>query len=219
MQIHSQGRPIIIKTAIILILLNLLIINFVNLSFTQFTIPVFISIIIFIGIILFFRNPERQYNLEENYCFSPADGTIIEIKEIYEHEYFNDEMLKISIFMSIFNVHLNRVPIDGKVAYQKYHPGAHYLAFHPKSSEKNEHNSIVFLNSSGIKIMTRQIAGGVARRIVSFVNDNQEVKATQEMGFIKFGSRVDVFMPKKCSPQIVLNQKVKAGITVLAKLN
>lgn len=177
-----------------------------------------ISLVFMTGLILFFRVTDREIRRVEGELVSPADGKILDIREVIENEYFKKSMTRISIFMSLFNLHLNRVPVDGKIISIKYYKGRYLLAFHPKSSELNEHNNIIIKTNDGHEILVRQIAGGLARRIVCFLHESDEVKAGDEMGFIKFGSRVDVFLPDAYEVKISKMSNVKAGLTLLAKL-
>lgn len=166
----------------------------------------------------FFRNPPRTMPTQAGYVFSPADGTVVDIQPIYEGEYFKAERVKISIYMSPLNVHLNRVPFDGVVRYVQYHAGKYLMAFHPKSSELNERNTVVLADSDGREVLVRQIAGFLARRIVSYLQPEQPVTAGQALGFIKFGSRCDVFIPLDATVLVTLQQKVLGGQTPLATL-
>lgn len=167
----------------------------------------------------FFRNPVRTTPNLVSSVIAPADGTIVAIEPTDETEYFHDTRLKISIYMSALNVHVNRVPITGKVIYDRYHPGEYLVAFHPKASELNERNTVVFEDTNGQQILVRQIAGLLARRIRYFLSLDQEVQAGDELGFIKFGSRCDVFLPLDAQVNVYLEQRVTGGETVLAKLS
>jgi len=166
----------------------------------------------------FFRNPIRSTPNIASAVIAPADGTIVAIEPTVETEYFHDERLKISIYMSALNVHVNRAPISGKVVYDHYHPGQYLVAFHPKASELNERNTVVLEHSDGQQVLVRQIAGLLARRIRYFLRVGQAVKAGEELGFIKFGSRCDVFLPMDAQIRVYLDQKVKGGETLLADL-
>jgi len=213
MKIHREGHIIIFMFTIILLLINILFSYFTDLPMILHSALIFFSIVFLTGIILFFRVPKRVPFTNPEILFSPADGTVVDISKVYENEYFKKEMVKISIFMSIYNVHLNRVPIESKVKYQKYHPGKHLVAFHPKSSEKNEHNTIVFENKNQNEILIRQIAGTIARRIKWYVSIDQSLQHYDELGFIKFGSRVDIFIKPESEILVKPGQKVIAGIT------
>ena len=170
-------------------------------------------------ILWFFRNPKRNIIIDDNVILSPADGKIVDIKEVNENEFFKDDRIKISIFLSITNIHVTRFPISGKIIYNKYHPGKYLLAWHPKSSEKNERTSVVISNNSFGNILYRQIAGAVARRIVNYAKTNLEVIQGEDSGFIKFGSRVDIFLPLNSDILVKKGQNVKGGITILSIKN
>ena len=170
-------------------------------------------------ILWFFRNPKRNIIIDDNVILSPADGKIVDIKEVNENEFFKDDRIKISIFLSITNIHVTRFPISGKIIYNKYHPGKYLLAWHPKSSEKNERTSVVISNNSFGNILYRQIAGAVARRIINYAKTNLEVIQGEDSGFIKFGSRVDIFLPLNSYISVKKGQNVKGGITILSIKN
>tara|TARA_B100000519_G_C14139656_1_gene389223 strand:- start:265 stop:918 length:654 start_codon:yes stop_codon:yes gene_type:complete len=170
-------------------------------------------------ILWFFRNPKRNIIIDDNVILSPADGKILDIKEVNENEFFKDDRIKISIFLSITNIHVTRFPISGKIIYNKYHPGKYLLAWHPKSSEKNERTSVVISNNSFGNILYRQIAGAVARRIINYAKTNLEVIQGEDSGFIKFGSRVDIFLPLNSNISVKKGQNVKGGITILSIKN
>ena len=170
-------------------------------------------------ILWFFRNPKRNIIIDDNVILSPADGKIVDIKEVNENEFFKDDRIKISIFLSITNIHVTRFPISGKIIYNKYHPGKYLLAWHPKSSEKNERTSVVISNNSFGNILYRQIAGAVARRIINYAKTNLEVIQGEDSGFIKFGSRVDIFLPLNSNISVNKGQNVKGGITILSIKN
>ena len=170
-------------------------------------------------ILWFFRNPKRNIIIDDNVILSPADGKIVDIKEVNENEFFEDDRIKISIFLSITNIHVTRFPISGKIIYNKYHPGKYLLAWHPKSSEKNERTSVVISNNSFGNILYRQIAGAVARRIINYAKTNLEVIQGEDSGFIKFGSRVDIFLPLNSNISVKKGQNVKGGITILSIKN
>ncbi len=170
-------------------------------------------------ILWFFRNPKRNIIIDDNVILSPADGKIVDIKEVNENEFFKDDRIKISIFLSITNIHVTRFPISGKIIYNKYHQGKYLLAWHPKSSEKNERTSVVIRNNSFGNILYRQIAGAVARRIVNYAKTNLKVIQGEDSGFIKFGSRVDIFLPLNSNISVKKGQNVKGGITILSIKN
>jgi len=165
----------------------------------------------------FFRHPVRHIPTCTDCVISPADGKIVAIETVYEKEYFKEERLKVSIYMSALNVHVNRVPIDGEVVYRRYHPGKYLVAFHPKSSELNERNTLVIEDGSGRRVLIRQIAGLLARRIVCYPTTGEQIVRGDELGFIKFGSRCDVFLPTGSIIRVNLNEHVKGGETILAE--
>ena len=176
-----------------------------------------IGLVIFVLIAQFFRNPVRTIERFDNQIvYAPADGKIVVIEPVFESEYFKEERIQVSIFMSPLNVHVNRNPIGGKINYYKYHPGEFLVAWHPKSSTENERTTIVFGEGKNA-LLVRQIAGAVARRICSYVNVGQEVKQGEDFGFIKFGSRVDVFIPLDADVLVQLGQKTTGGETVIAR--
>ena len=176
-------------------------------------------LIIYSSILWFFRNPKRKIIINENKVLSPADGKIVNIERVKENEFFKDERIKISIFLSITNVHVTRFPISGKVIYNKYNPGQYLVAWHPKSSEKNERTSVVIRNNYFGDILYRQIAGAVARRIVNYAKTNNTVIQGEDSGFIKFGSRVDIFLPISSNISVSKGQNVIGGVTILSTKN
>ncbi len=178
---------------------------------------ILLILILLILILQFFRNPERKFTLNNYHILSPVDGKVVVIEEVYEKEYFKDKRLQISVFMSPLNVHVTRYPTGGKVVFSKYRPGKFLVAWHPKSSEENERTTIVVNNTVFGDILHRQIAGAVAKRIVNYALEEQEVTQASDSGFIKFGSRVDIFLPLGTKINVSLNQKVKGGITILAQ--
>ena len=211
--IHKEGYRIILNTIIILSGLNYAI-AFFGIEWLN-TITFTGSIIIFLTILQFFRNPIRKVFAAENEVVAPADGKVVVIEEVEETEYFKDKRLQVSIFMSPINVHVNRYPINGKVQYAKYHPGKYLVAWHPKSSTKNERTTIVVENDK-IAVLFRQIAGALARRIVMYSKENDIVNKGDDFGFIKFGSRVDLFFPVGTKIEVELNQIVKGNKTIIA---
>lgn len=194
-----------------------LVLDFIGISWLIKTLQIGL-LIVFILILQFFRNPKRHTRLNDAQVISPVDGKVVIIKEVEEPEYFNDKRLQVSVFMSPLNVHVTRYPVGGKVVFSKYHPGKYLVAWHPKSSEKNERTTIVVENPVFGKVLYRQIAGAVARRIVNYAKTKQTVVQGTDAGFIKFGSRVDLFLPLDTKIDIKLNQKVRGGETVIAKL-
>ena len=176
-----------------------------------------VSILILLLILQFFRNPVRNTIINEKHIISPVDGKVVNIEKVYEKEYFKDERLQVSIFMSPFNVHVTRYPISGKVNFSKYHPGEYLVAWHPKSSEKNERTTIVLENEVVGEILYRQIAGALARRIVNYAEVGENVTQGDDAGFIKFGSRVDLFLPVDSILNIEINQHVRGGEDIISK--
>ena len=175
-----------------------------------------ISILILILILQFFRNPYRKTILNDNHVISPVDGKVVNIEKVFEKEYFKDERIIISIFMSPFNVHVTRYPISGKINFSKYHPGDYLVAWHPKSSEKNERTTIVVENKVFGEVLYRQIAGALARRIVNYAKVGDIAIQGNDAGFIKFGSRVDVYLPLDSKIKVKLNQHLKGGEDIVA---
>lgn len=213
MRIHPEGYPTLAVLAAALSILNIVATRLLPRPERRGLLA--LSGLLFGLAAQFFRDPLRHTPVSEDSIISPADGTIVALERVYEPEYFADERLKISIYMSALNVHLNRVPVTGKVVYRRYHPGKYLVAFHPKASELNERNTVVIETPAG-ELLVRQIAGIMARRITCYPLVGQVVQAGDELGFIKFGSRCDVFLPLDCQPHVSLQQKVKGGETILA---
>ncbi len=216
--LHREGKATIMLTLIFLFVLNGAIGYFcADIVWLQ-NIFIGLSIIFLIIILQFFRNPSIKPTLGENLVIVPADGKVVVIEEVMETEYFNEKRMQVSVFMSPFNVHVNRNPVGGIVKYFKYHPGKYLVAWHPKSSTENERTTTVIENSNKVQILFRQIAGALAKRIVWYVKEGQQVQQAGEMGFIKFGSRVDIYLPLNAKIKVELNQVVKGGRTILAEL-
>jgi len=215
MYIYKKAYPLLLRIGIILVVINILFLFIAWQASILIIIPVF-SAIVFSFICLFFRVPERKHIKNENLISAPADGTVVAVEEEFEDEYLKTSCLKTSIFMSILNIHQNRIPVSGKVIYYKYHPGKYLVAYHPKASSKNEHTSIVIETNDGLKLMVRQIAGFVARRIICNVKENDIVEQGEELGFILFGSRVDVYLPINAAVNVRAGEKVKASINSIA---
>jgi len=211
---HKEGYTIIIVSFIIIVLI-ILGLDHYAIKY-DLAIKIFL-LIVFVLILQFFRNPKFEINSNKNYILSPVDGKIVIIEKVYEPEFFKDERLQVSIFMSPLNVHVTRYPISGKVVFSKYHPGRYLVAWHPKSSTKNERTTIVIENQIFGKILYRQIAGAVARRIVNYAKESKNVIQGEDAGFIKFGSRIDLFLPLETKVNVKINQKVKGGITVITE--
>lgn len=216
--LHREGKATILITLLVLFALN---------AGVQFLLPEYtiiqnivigISVVLLIIVLQFFRNPPIKPSIGDHFVLSPADGKVVVIEEVEEPEYFKGKRLQISVFMSPFNVHVNRNPIAGLVKYFKYHPGKYLVAWHPKSSTENERTTTVIEHKNGVEVLFRQIAGALAKRIVWYVKEGEYVAQAGEMGFIKFGSRVDVFLPIGTKVTVGLNQVVKGGRTVLAEI-
>ena len=218
MTIHKEGIKTIVISAILFGAINLASFFFLSYPYPWISWLIFlVTIVLWLFIISFFRIPSRSLVVNEQFVIAPADGKVVVIEEAYDEEYFKDRRLQISIFMSPANVHQNRNPISGEVVYSQYHKGKYLVAWHPKSSTENERHSVVIKNTKGA-ILVKQIAGAVARRIINYLKVGQKAEQAAEMGFIKFGSRVDVLLPLEASVEVKLNQTVVGGITVLAKL-
>lgn len=219
MKIHSEGYPSIVKFFFFGFLFDTAIISISHNNLYIILIVAGITTVIGILIFNFFRHPTRQAIPDKNKIFSPADGKIVAIEKIIDEAYFNAERLQISIFMSLTDVHINWVPISGKIIYKRYFPGKHMIAFNPKSSEKNERAEIVIQTPERKEILVRQVAGIMARRVINYFLHEDQTKQFDEMGIIKFGSRLDVIMPTDVKVSVKLGQKVKAIETCLAKFS
>ena len=218
MTIHKEGFKTIVITSIAFAVINLL-----SFYFISFWAPILSGIIfvvtvcLLIFIISFFRIPHRKLTIDNGKIISPCDGKVVVIEEAFDDEYFKEKRLQISIFMSPANVHVNRNAVSGEVVYSKYHKGKYLVAWHPKSSLENERHSVV-IRQNDVEVLVKQIAGAVAKRIVNYLQVGQTVEQAAEMGFIKFGSRVDLLLPVNTEINVQLNQVVKGGITVIATL-
>jgi phosphatidylserine decarboxylase len=216
MTIHKEGYQSIGIGALIFGLLNLVSFTFLNASMPWLAFCIFIVTLgIFLFLVSFFRIPNRIFNVNADQIICPADGKVVVIEEVIDSEYFKDKRIQLSVFMSPANVHVNRNPVDGEVVYNQYHKGKYLVAWHPKSSTENERWSVVVKNPHG-EILYKQIAGALAKRICNYTKVGEQVKQTEEYGFIKFGSRVDLLLPLTAKIQVELNQVVKGGTTVLA---
>jgi len=216
MTVHKEGYQTIALCGLLFVLLNLALFYFLPYTLIWLSWVIFaLSFLFFLFIISFFRVPKRILTLDDNKIVAPADGKVVVIEEAIDEEYFKDKRLQISIFMSPANVHQNLNPVSGEILYSQYHKGKYLVAWDPKSSTENERHSVV-IQSPQATILVKQIAGAVARRIVNYLKQGQKVKQGGELGFIKFGSRVDVLLPVGTKVHVQLNQVVKGGITVLA---
>lgn len=214
-RIHKEGRTILIVSALLLFALNIVVAQFLPVAFWPLLL---LSVVFYFIILQFFRNPVREVHVTDNHLvYAPADGRVCVIEEVFEAEYFKEKRLQVSIFMSPFNVHVNRNPVSGVVNYFRYHPGKYLVAWHPKSSTENERTTVVYDFGQG-EILMRQIAGALAKRIKWYIGEGQQVEQGGDMGFIKFGSRVDLFLPLDAEVTVAMNQHVKGNKTVIAKL-
>ena len=212
---HKEGHKIILLFLSITIIDILIVEYFIENSTLKIFIQI-ISLLILILILQFFRNPKRNTVISDDKILSPVDGKVVIIKKVFEKEYFKDERLQISVFMSPINVHVTRYPSSGEIVFSKYHPGDYLVAWHPKSSEKNERTTIVLKTKTFGEILYRQIAGALARRIVNYAKVGANAIQGEDAGFIKFGSRVDLFLPLDSKVKVNLNQKVIGGETVIS---
>lgn len=218
MTIHREGYRILISTFLILAALNITVFLFMpDIQLIQVIVPA-LSVILFLLVTLFFRLPCRVVVADKSAIYAPADGELVVVEEVFEKEYFKDKRIQVSIFMSPLNMHSNRYPVGGVVKYVGYHPGKYLVAWHPKSSELNERSSVVIENENGVEILVRQIAGAVARRIVTYAKEGDDVAQGDELGFIKFGSRVDLFLPVGTEVNLQLNRQVRANRTLIARI-
>jgi len=213
---HKEGFKIIAVTFLIFASLSILVHFKIENDILQK--GLFLVLLTMVVLILqFFRNPKRNFILNPEQVLSPVDGKVVVIEEVYEKEYFKDKRLQVSVFMSPLNVHVTRYPVGGNIVYSKYHPGKFLVAWHPKSSEENERTTVVVKSEAFGEVLHRQIAGALAKRIVNYATAGQEVSQSSDSGFIKFGSRVDIFLPLGTKINVKLNQKVVGGVTVVAQ--
>lgn len=220
LRIHREGKIILRNSFLILLLLNLLIMLIAGVGrLYVILLTGGVSVLLYAWIIYFFRDPIRFVSIDRGIVLSPADGTVVAIKQVYEDEYFKTDRIQVSIFMSPFNVHVNRSPVSGVLEYYQYHAGEYLVAFHPKSSTKNERTTAVVKRSDGSEVLFRQIAGFMARRIKFYPKQGDIIQQGDEVGFIKFGSRLDLFLPLHTDIQVKMGQKVNGGISVIAKLD
>ena len=213
---HKEGHNIIAISFILIALINVISKNYIDNSTINYTIGI-ITILILVLILQFFRNPKRIAIIDDNIILSPVDGKVVAIEKVFEKEYFKDERIQISIFMSPINVHVTRYALSGKVNFSKYHPGKYLVAWHPKSSEKNERTTVVVENKVFGEVLYRQIAGALARRIVNYAKVGDTVIQGTDAGFIKFGSRVDLFLPLNSKIKVEIDQIVKGAKDIIAE--
>ena len=218
MTIHKEGRVLLFWLLIILAVANYLIYYFLPEERLLINVAFLGSLVIYLIILQFFRNPIFPLPNDEGLVFAPADGKVVVIEETFEGEYLKENRRQVSIFMSPINVHVNRSPIKGVVEFFQYHPGKYLVAWHPKSSTENERTTMVIKNANGTKLLVRQIAGAVARRIKWYVKAGSELEQGGEFGFIKFGSRVDIYLPIDAEILVTLNQVTKGARTPIARL-
>ena len=215
---HKEGYKIIFITFVIIVGSFFLVDNFVTIPWLRTSIMI-VLLGFLILILQFFRNPKRNTILNDKLVVSPVDGKVVVIEEVFEKEYFKEKRLQVSVFMSPINVHVTRYPIGGNVIFSKYHPGKYLVAWHPKASEENERTTVVVENEAYGKVLYRQIAGALAKRIVNYAKQNDNAKQGSDSGFIKFGSRVDLYLPLDTKIKVQLNQKVLGGESVIAEVN
>lgn len=214
---HKEGYKIILISTFILGSGIILIENLIELNWLNKLLASTL-LVLYILILQFFRNPNRNTILNDHHIIAPVDGKVVVIEEVFEKEYFKDKRIQVSIFMSPINVHVTRYPISGTINFSKYHPGKYLVAWHPKSSEENERTTVVVENKVTGEILYRQIAGAMAKRIVNYAKSNEKAIQGEDAGFIKFGSRVDLFLPLNTKINVKLNDKVRGGEQVIAIL-
>lgn len=212
---HKEGAQSILLGVVFTAVVLLLSDKFIELNWLKMTIQIS-TLVLLIIILQFFRNPKRTVLPNENQIIAPVDGKVVVIEEVYEGEFFKDKRIQVSIFMSPINVHVTRYALSGIVKFSKYHPGKFLVAWHPKASEENERTTVVIENKTFGAILYRQIAGALARRIVNYAEEGMQVTQGEDAGFIKFGSRVDIFLPLGTPINVALNQKAIGGKTIIA---
>ena len=214
---HKEGYKIILITLVLAIAMSLAADYFILNDYLRSAF-ILLAIVMLVLVLQFFRNPKRNLNISEGHVVSPVDGKVVVIEEVFEKEFFNEKRLQVSVFMSPINVHVTRYPVAGEVVFSKYHPGKFLVAWHPKSSEENERTTVVVNSKNFGNVLHRQIAGALARRIVNYAKKGQQVTQGSDSGFIKFGSRVDVFLPIGTKLDVKLNDVVKGGTSILASI-
>ncbi|HEX4876309.1 MAG TPA: phosphatidylserine decarboxylase family protein [Chitinophagaceae bacterium] len=217
MTIHKEGYKTIAYSTIVFGIINLASFYFLSPSAPYISLLLFILTLgLLLFMVSFFRVPKRNHTIQENAIIAPADGKVVVIEEVQADEYFSGRRIQVSIFMSPLNVHVNRNPVSGEVLYSQYHKGKYLVAWHPKSSTENERHSVVYRSTNGKEILVKQIAGALAKRIVNYLQPGMKVKQTEEMGFIKFGSRVDILLPLDAKINVKIGDKPQGGVTVIA---
>lgn len=215
---HKEGHKIIFITLIFVVGGFLLVDSFISINWLRTLI--LLALFVFLILILqFFRNPKRHTKPNDKQVLSPVDGKVVVIEEVFEKEYFKEKRLQVSVFMSPLNVHVTRYPIGGNVVFSKYHPGKYLVAWHPKASEENERTTVVVESPTYGKVLYRQIAGALAKRIVNYAKEGDGAQQGADSGFIKFGSRVDLFLPLDTKIKVKLNEKVRGGESIIAEVN
>ena len=214
---HKEGHKIILATLVIVVAIFLISDSYIDLPWLVKLIQLTLLVLLVL-ILQFFRNPKRDTTLNDKQVIAPVDGKVVVIEEVFEKEYFNEKRLQVSVFMSPINVHVTRYPISGKILFSRYHPGKYLVAWHPKASEENERTTIVVENKTYGKVLYRQIAGALAKRIVNYATEENMAIQGEDAGFIKFGSRVDLFLPLGTNIKVKLNQKVRGGETIIAEM-
>ena len=215
---HKEGAKIILIATVIVAAWILLADEFISITWLRMSIQT-VGLIFLILILQFFRNPKRNTQIDDNHIIAPVDGKVVVIEEVFEPEYFKDKRLQVSIFMSPINVHVTRYAVNGKINFSKYHPGKYLVAWHPKASTENERTTVVIESRNFGEILYRQIAGALARRIVNYAQEGMQVKQGTDAGFIKFGSRVDLYLPLGTKINVSLNQKAVGGETIIASIS
>ena len=216
--IHKEGRTLLFVLLLVFAGINYAVATYLPDAEIVQQITLGVSLILYLLVLQFFRNPSRKIEINDKHIIAPADGKVVVIEDAEEGEYFKDKRKQVSIFMSPVNVHVNRMPVTGAISYFKYHPGKYLVAWHPKSSTENERTTTVAKMANGTEILFRQIAGAVARRIKWYIKENQTLAQGEEFGFIKFGSRVDLFLPLDAEIKVNIDQKTVGGKTVIAEL-
>lgn len=213
---HKEGHKIILISLILTVISFLLIDNFIMETGWLRTVLMLLILFFLILILQFFRNPKRQTVINDQHIISPVDGKVVVIEEVYEKEYLKQQCIQLSVFMSPINVHVTRYPISGDITFSKYHEGKYLVAWHPKASEENERTTVVVKSKIFGEVLFRQIAGALAKRIVNYAKEGGNAKQGEDSGFIKFGSRVDIYIPLDSRIKVKLNDKVRGGESVLA---
>ena len=212
---HKEGGKIILIATTLTVVFVLLADKFITISWLQVAVQL-TALFLLIMVLQFFRNPKRQTDITDEHIIAPVDGKVVVIEEVFEGEYFNDKRLQVSIFMSPINVHVTRYPVNGKVKYSKYHPGKYLVAWHPKASTENERTTVVVENPIFGEVLYRQVAGALAKRIVNYAKEGMQVVQGTDAGFIKFGSRVDLYLPIGTELNVKIGQKVVGGKDIIA---